>query len=207
MYKININENILYLLATDEVDQIGFSKNSLIAPYSGKTKMLLSYIDMMEKTHRFDQLVLHYHDVRKMKTEFESLFTVIRASGGVVEDENEKVLMIFRRGYWDLPKGKIENGENKRQAAIREVMEETGVKKITLLEKITTTRHCYRLRNKTRILKKTYWYAMKAPNQKLVPQTGEDIEKAIWTDPNKIIKKNQPIFSNIVDVLEDSGHL
>ena len=38
-------------------------------------------------------------------------FTLINAAGGVIENENGEILMIFRNGKWDLPKGKQEEGE------------------------------------------------------------------------------------------------
>ena len=35
----------------------------------------------------------------------------IIAGGGIVENEERKILFQFRRGKWDLPKGKLEEGE------------------------------------------------------------------------------------------------
>ena len=57
-------------------------------------------------------------------------------SAGVIVYYDEKVndqptrlylLLNYRRGYWDLPKGKLEQGETNLQAAIRELKEETGL--------------------------------------------------------------------------------
>lgn len=41
--------------------------------------------------------------------------------------EREYLLLHYVSGHWDFPKGKIEPGETKHQAAIRELMEETGL--------------------------------------------------------------------------------
>ncbi|MBT8231240.1 MAG: NUDIX domain-containing protein [Saprospiraceae bacterium] len=202
MYKININDNTLYLIQTDKLEKANFDKSILISPYSGKSKILLSYIDMLEKTNRFSEVVIHFHDVKQLKADFEQLFKVIKASGGVVLNTENKVLMIYRRGFWDLPKGKIDNGEKKKQAAIREVEEETGIDNITIYKKITTTRHTYRLKNGRRALKITFWYEMTAPTQKLTPQLEEDIEIAKWLSPNELIMNDAEIYSNILDVLE-----
>ena len=202
MYKININDNTLYLIQTDKLKKEKFSKNALISPYSGKTKILLSFIDMLENTNRFDQIIIHFHDVKILKRHFEGLFKVVRASGGVVSNPKGKVLMIFRRGHWDLPKGKIDEGEKKKEAAIREVQEETGVNELIVQNRIITTRHTYRLRTGKRALKKTFWYNMKALNQPLTPQLEEDIEKAEWVNTKTFITKDIKIYDSIVDVLK-----
>jgi len=45
-----------------------------------------------------------------------------------IENENILYLLLhYESGHWDLPKGKIEPGETKQQAALRELMEETGL--------------------------------------------------------------------------------
>ena len=39
----------------------------------------------------------------------------------------EYLLLLYRAGHWDFPKGKLETGESKHDAAIRELKEETGL--------------------------------------------------------------------------------
>ena len=56
---------------------------------------------------------------------FAKNFTVIEASGGIVQNSSKELLFIERLGKWDLPKGKIEKNETPAEAAIREVEEET----------------------------------------------------------------------------------
>ena len=106
-------------------------------------------------------------------------FRIIHAAGGIVADENDEILMIFRYGCWDFPKGKVEAGEEWETAALREVEEETGLHDITLAEALPNTYHTYMLRG-TPILKITHWYEMRAPQQSLTPQTEEDISQAVW---------------------------
>ena len=48
-------------------------------------------------------------------------------AGGLVLNQYNEVLFIFRKNLWDLPKGKIEYYETLEKAALREVVEETGV--------------------------------------------------------------------------------
>ena len=53
---------------------------------------------------------------------------MVRAAGGVVVRDG-RVLLVHRPKYgdWSLPKGKLEDGESWEQAALREVVEETGL--------------------------------------------------------------------------------
>jgi 8-oxo-dGTP pyrophosphatase MutT (NUDIX family) len=68
---------------------------------------------------------------------------IIIAGGGIVTNELGELLMIFRRGKWDLPKGKLDEGESIEDCAIREVEEETGVKNLKLGAKLLVTEHEY----------------------------------------------------------------
>ena len=106
---------------------------------------------------------------------------IVIAGGGIVTNEHDELLLIFRRGSWDMAKGKIELNERIIDGAVREVEEETGVKIETVDEKPCTTYHAYKLKGRN-CLKETSWFKMKAkPGQnKLTPQTEEDIEEVRW---------------------------
>ncbi len=111
---------------------------------------------------------------KKIKT----LFSVVKAAGGIVV-KNNKILLMFRRGVWDLPKGKLDSNEKSKEAAIREVEEETGVK-AALVDRICVTWHTYWQDDKP-ILKRTKWYLMtNLDDTNLQPQHEEDIEKLAW---------------------------
>ena len=113
------------------------------------------------------------------------------------------MLVIFRRGNWDLPKGKIERNETKRAAAMREVMEETGINQVRIESKLIKTYHLFRNKSNKRALKLSYWYVMSTEDTELIPQLEEDIEKAEWVDPAIFLKSHAPIYCNIVDVVEN----
>ena len=127
---------------------------------------------------------------------------VIAAGGGIVWNEDNELLMIFRRDKWDLPKGKIEAHEKFMDGAVREVEEETGVKIETVNEIAVLTYHAYKLKGKN-CLKETFWYEMKAkPNQKkLVPQTEEDIEEARWVKRGDLKNYQQDSYPLIWDLI------
>ncbi len=202
MYKIYVNENLLTLCTPDTVKQGKHKDGVLHSPYSGKTKMLLNYIDMLEKTNRYDSISIYHSDIKKLWQDFKSLFRIIDAGGGIVENEQGQVLFIHRRGFWDLPKGKIEVDETKREAAIREVEEETGVEDLSIIEKIGKTYHTYKLKSGVRAIKRSHWYHMRTHKQSLLPQVEEDIEIAKWMKPQKLIKSGEEMYSNIQLILE-----
>jgi ADP-ribose pyrophosphatase YjhB (NUDIX family) len=128
-------------------------------------------------------------------------FKVIKAAGGVVFKGN-KMLLMFRRGVWDLPKGKLDDGESSRQGAAREVKEETGVR-VSVGDRICTTWHTYTL-NGNRILKRTKWYRMKVlDDSRMAPQAEEDIEKLAWFDARETKLALTNSFSSIRYVLDE----
>ncbi|PKP20368.1 MAG: NUDIX hydrolase [Bacteroidetes bacterium HGW-Bacteroidetes-21] len=132
-------------------------------------------------------------------------FKFIPAAGGLVFDEKGHMLFIFRRGKWDLPKGKIDKGESPEIAAVREVKEECGLHKVKLKKKICSTYHIY-LHKDRLALKQTYWYRMVAPGkQELIPQTEEDISKAIWLSPDECGQVASNTFPSILEVLDKAN--
>jgi 8-oxo-dGTP pyrophosphatase MutT (NUDIX family) len=116
---------------------------------------------------------------------------IIIAAGGLVQNSKGEMLLIYRRGFWDLPKGKLDAGESIPDCAIREVQEETGIQTLELGQFICTTTHHYfdKWINKD-AEKHTHWYAMLSlENETLVPQTEEDIEKIEW-----VPRKQLPLY-------------
>jgi len=176
-------------------------KNILIAKYLGKSKYLLTYIDLLEKSKKFDSVVIYTENYNKLVDDFKGLYKIIEAAGGVVQNEKNEILMIYRLGYWDLPKGKIDKGESSEIAAVREVNEETGINQIELGALLTETYHTYKNEKGRRILKRTYWYRMQTQNQKLIPQTEENIEIAEWISLEKFLSENRLVYRSILDVL------
>lgn len=126
----------------------------------------------------------------------------IVAAGGIVENEEGKILFQFRRGKWDLPKGKLDEGETIEECAVREVEEETGLQNIRLGELVGTTNHHYTEKGKN-IDKETHWFAMKVSGeQQLTPQTEEDISELKWVAENELGFYLSNTFPNIVEITE-----
>jgi 8-oxo-dGTP pyrophosphatase MutT (NUDIX family) len=132
---------------------------------------------------------------------------LIRAGGGLVENEKGEILFMFRRGKWDLPKGKLDPGETLAACALREVSEETGVTRLELKKFLLVTEHEYE-ENGLPILKETHWYQIIANgNQLLIPQTEEDITELKWLGPSDFSIVQQNTYPGILDVLKAGGYL
>ncbi len=153
------------------------------------------------KKEEFHAGVLWNADLEKLKKAFFKYFQLIEAAGGVVQNEKKEILFIYRLEKWDLPKGKVEKGENLEQCAIREVKEETGVTKLTLKNKVGVTYHTYTAFGK-HFLKVSHWYYMTSKNyQILVPQTEENITDIKWVKTKDIKEPLKNTYPSIKDIL------
>jgi len=204
MYKICYNEKVIKLAHINlDAHLPKTDKSHLIVHYPGRVKFILQYLDNLEKNEDLQYLYILSDDVRALKKDFFSQFKVVRAAGGLVLNKEGKVLFIYRRGNWDLPKGKMEDGETKRVSAIREVKEETGLSKVAITQKLINTYHIYRGQSSNkRIIKPTFWFLMHAAESKVTPQEEEDIEVVEWKKlTQEVLFDLYPIYSNIKDVL------
>jgi ADP-ribose pyrophosphatase YjhB (NUDIX family) len=153
------------------------------------------------RKEEFHAGVLWNTDLGKLKKAFFKHFSLIEAAGGIVENDKKELLFIYRLGKWDLPKGKVEEGENLETCAIREVEEETGVKKLTLKAKVGETYHTYDAYGK-HMLKTTHWYHMTCrKDQKLVPQAEEDITGIQWIKKKDIDQPLSDTYASVRDIL------
>lgn len=206
MYKIYINDTPLILASAQELDALPQpGDEDLRARYPGKAKFLLNYIDMLEKSGRFDSVTLYSDDFEGLQADFDSHFEIVEAAGGLVCNSEGATLLIYRRGSWDLPKGKIDPGESPREAALREVREETGLRQLTIEKPLPLTYHTYRDRDGGRILKRTYWFAMRTEEMLLIPEEKEDIELAVWMTIPDFFAEQRVVYGNIRELLEKAS--
>ena len=133
---------------------------------------------------------------------FTSLFSYIEAAGGLVKDPRERLLFINRLGRWDLPKGKIEKGEDSPRAALREVCEETGLDSLDIVRSLPATYHIFERKGKLR-LKKTMWFEMRSGTYgPLYPQFDEDIIEARWFDKHELLLPLSNTYPAIRELVE-----
>jgi len=137
---------------------------------------------------------------------FCSAYKLIKAAGGVAYNNQNQILMIFRNGKWDLPKGKLEIDEDIKTCAIREVEEECGIIGLQITQKLIDTYHTYELKGE-KILKRTFWFKMKTNfNGSLKPQTEEGITEVCWVNKEDISKRLNNSFENIKQLLNNELH-
>ena len=124
----------------------------------------------IEQDNALDQFQTHFdsflitemeHLIIRCKAEdgierLKVIFKLVQAGGGLVLNDQKEYLLIHRLGQWDLPKGKLEKGENISECAVREVEEETGLQNIRLGNLMDITYHLYVLKNRM-VIKETYW--------------------------------------------------
>ena len=147
---------------------------------------------------------IYHHNLAKLWLQFKSYFHYLEAAGGLVKNKKNEILFIHRLDKWDLPKGKVEEGETTEIAAVREVEEECGINNLDLKSFITITYHIYFQENMK--LKATYWYEMFYDgNQTLVPQTEEGIGIAEWKKIDELPEVLKNTYENIKIVLEKLG--
>lgn len=156
--------------------------------------------------HEMEQPAVHagiflHASLDELKKAFWRKFTVVQAGGGLVQNEKKEMLLIFRRGHWDLPKGKLDDGESLEQCAVREVEEETGLQNVSLKKKLVTTYHTYH-EGARFILKESHWYLMKTSGaQPVTPQAEEDITAVQWVKKKDMESYAQQTFPSVRDVL------
>jgi 8-oxo-dGTP pyrophosphatase MutT (NUDIX family) len=203
--KIYFNDKPLFLCdeMTDEIRKYARHDDAvLIDEYSPPA--VNSMIHEMRRESVHAGIFLH-SDLGKLKKAFWKKFMLVLAGGGLVQNGNGQYLFMLRRGKWDLPKGKLDPGETLEQCAVREVGEETGLKRVRLDGPLLVTWHTYD-ESGHHILKETHWYRMTAlPDQVIAPQQEEQITELIWAEPGQFGRLLKNTFPSILDVLHAAG--
>ena len=193
MYTIFKNDQRIIL--TDELKDVNQVKHGFWADYKNKN---FSNWDFSEPQ---GELIIYCDNLKTAWSEFTTKFTVIEAGGGIVRNSQAHFLAIYRNDKWDLPKGKIEVGESKTQAALREVEEECGIQDLILGRFVDTSYHIYQEKDKW-VLKQSHWYEMQSDQEQFEPQTEEGIGEVRWfdrKDMNIILNNTYP---NIILLLK-----
>jgi ADP-ribose pyrophosphatase YjhB (NUDIX family) len=196
MYKVFYNQKPLFFTSD-------LNKNSDETPlFHIKFSTAESIIKAL-KSKRVNGVYLYHRDEVKLQKHFLKKFPCVEAAGGLVAHSNGSYLFIYRNDKWDLPKGKVEKREVIIDAAVREVMEETGVADLVVKKPMPTTYHVYNANGKYK-LKKTYWFLMKTnSNAPLTPQLEENIQSAVWKTTSEFPSLKENAYENIKILLEE----
>ena len=199
IYKVFVNN--FYLLF---IDYSHFNNDLIFTQNKEDYKLIQSYQDLIiylkSKNYILDISVIYVtHNPFKCFQKFKSKFNYILAAGGVVQNESDDILMIYKNNIWDLPKGKVEIDEDPRHTAVRELKEETNVEVKDVSTLSFSTYHIYFLLSEM-YLKETKWFLMSPSfKNKLLPQMEEGIEKVTWVNFSKIPQIK--IYNSIKEVL------
>lgn len=191
MYKVFFNDRIVLINTAFEESVV---QNGILSAISNDFDVHIAWRNFLNDPSK-GNLFLTGDTSEKVLQLLMKNFKVVEAAGGLVLNELDQLLCIYRWNKWDLPKGKIEKGETIEAAAVREVEEETGINGVRILESKGTTYHIFKspyVENKL-ILKPTHWFLMKySGNQVLTPQIKEDIVKAQWFNKWEldVVKRN-----------------
>ncbi|HVS01818.1 MAG TPA: NUDIX hydrolase [Thermoanaerobaculia bacterium] len=101
------------------------------------------------------------------------------SAGGLVVRGEEVLLIAPRRGRWQLPKGRIEPGEQAAEAAVREVREETGVAG-RVVATLPSIEYFYLAPGGIRIAKLVDYYLMDYEDGSASDHDPREVEEARW---------------------------
>ncbi|WP_205503190.1 NUDIX hydrolase [Rufibacter psychrotolerans] len=153
----------------------------------------------VKKLKKLDSLTLVTDKKKKLIEHLKDQFKIIKAAGGLVEKDG-KLLMIHRLGIWDLPKGKLNKGEDVQLGALREVEEECNIK-VAITGELPNTWHSYAYKGK-KILKKTSWFTMQCLDDTYMkPQAEEFIEEVRFMSPNEVLEVLPDTYASIQFVI------
>ena len=175
-------------------DNISDLKESLVIDLE-----LIKNIDVVELLNKkkVKSIGVLSKNKKSVLTALKKKYPEIIAAGGKVINQNSEILFIYRNKKWDLPKGKSEKNENISQTALREVIEETGIKNLTIVKPLEKTYHIFKKGSK-HFLKSTYWFEMTSDyDGKFKPQKKEGISRVEWIDKETIGSILPKSYANI----------
>ena len=196
MYKVFFNQKPLIL--TSKIIKSSDSSPLMYIKFSSKNQILKAV-----KSKKTQSVYIYHKNIKKLWEIFTKKFPIKDAAGGLVERNDNKVLFIYRKNRWDLPKGGVEKNELIIEAAQREVKEETGLADLIVINKIGETYHIFN-NGKNYRLKRTYWFKMKSDyNGNLSPQEEEGITSAEWIPKERIPEILENAYENIKVIVAD----
>ncbi len=199
-YTIFIKDKPLHIVHEAARDAI-----QIALPKADSSKFLMKIIAEMQSLDTFNEVFLIHEAPEQVMALLQENMTLVLAAGGLVKNSRDELLMIFRRHKWDLPKGKVESGENIKTAAVREVEEECGIKGMKVRSHIADSYHIY-YENERPILKQTVWYHISTAYEGITkPQIEEGIDKVEWVKTDGIENRLQNSYASIRWILEQGG--
>lgn len=195
MYKVFIDNKVIVFIHTNDLLKVNLKLKSKDVERIKDLKGLL------ENTGVNNPL---YLTSKKPFEEFSRLFKdykYIEAAGGIVQ-RKKSFLVIKRKGFWDIPKGKIEKGESSEVACVREISEECGIDGHQITRPLVNTYHVMNWKGQ-KALKKTFWFMLRYDgSKKVLPALEEDITEVVWMNEDELLGIRSNTFGSINEVLD-----
>ena len=208
IYKVFLNNFSIFF--TDSCQEYDLLINPVnCKPYKVIDSCHNLIIFLKQVNYTIDQdLICIGKNPKMLFDEFKLQFQYVVAAGGVVQNADNKLLIIYKNKYWDLPKGKVNIKESVESASMREVQEETNVHNLKIVSDLISTYHIYKCiyNNFDLTLKETKWFLMSTNViSNLAPDYSEGISAVKWVDPADM--KNLKTYRSINSLLRTSGFL
>ena len=189
MYQVFYKQK--FILLTDIIEE---GNDFVVLPI--KNIKLKKIIKLLNKEHINSVHLFHKNKEKLLKHFFKIIPTVIAAGGKIINSKSD-TLFIYRNDKWDLPKGKAEKNEQLPQTALREVIEETGIKDVSIKKPLDVTYHIFK-RGGEYSLKLTYWFEMFSDyNGNFTPQLDEGITDVKWIKIDDLENIKEISYPNI----------
>ena len=189
MYQIFYKKKVILL--TDVVQE----ENDIVV-LSLKNLKFKKVIKILNNKNIKSVHLFHNNRDKLLKYFFKLIPTVIAAGGKILNSKSD-TLFIYRNDKWDLPKGKTEKKEQLSETAIREVIEETGIKGISITKPLDITYHIFK-RDEEYRLKITYWFEMFSDyDGEFTPQLNEGISDVKWIKKEDLENIKNNSYPNI----------
>ncbi len=202
MLKIYVQNKPLFLISeiNNEVEEYLHRDDTIFMDNFSSSSSVTTMLQQLESEKYYAGVILH-SDLDELLASFKSPLTLIIAAGGLVHTKDNELLLIFRKGKWDLPKGKLDDGENLEACAVREIGEETGATNLSIEGPLPVTYHTYYERG-AHILKKSHWFLIRAHEKSILkPQLQEDISECKWVSVNDLGNYMDNTHASIIDVI------
>ncbi|NQS99729.1 MAG: NUDIX hydrolase [Candidatus Omnitrophica bacterium] len=129
------------------------------------------------------------------KREFSAGGIVLRGKG-----KDPQVLLIKDSyGRWTWPKGHIDKGETSKDAALREIKEEVGLKSLRIIGKVGRINYFFRLKGEL-IFKTVFFFLVEATGKDKLVVQKEELEDAQWFKLPQAAKRVE--YKGAKDLLE-----
>ena len=199
MYKIFFNTIKILLSCKKNLNNIRCRTSLDIITLSKKMKIYLE--NWKNLNNQTICIICNNHKIENCFKDFSSFFLKIEAAGGLVLNSQNQVLIIKRNNIWDLPKGKKEKAEDYKTTAIREVSEETGLKRIIVENLFDYSFHIYDTYGKW-TLKTTHWYIMRTNDNNFTPQKEEGIEEVVFISHSDLHKYKKNMYPLVYELIK-----